>query len=222
MMSRFAGIFATEASRRVAGCSTVASCSKGRPGSDGVTGLTAITLAPTSAMPAVIYGRRAADLAWGVAAHSFRCCATGEPSPHHFPMSSHCGSLPLENFVFTCDLNRSIEQRLYPRKHELWLHHRIISTHAKSGRISKPPTSVNNLFSFVDNDRSDNINPAEHRRTHRTNGPRKANRRPLGLGGLAVGAAFGGNGSLNPICAPTVRLHSDRARSVGQSLFLAV
>jgi hypothetical protein len=54
-MARFTGIFAIEeASRRTAGCSTES------PGSDGVTGVAAIRLAPTSAMPAVTYGRRAA------------------------------------------------------------------------------------------------------------------------------------------------------------------
>ena len=86
----------------------------------------------------------------------------GHPSPHHFPMSSHVRVPPLRSVGFTCDLNRSNEQRLYLRKHELWLHHRIISTHAKPGCISKPLHPLNNLFSFVDNIDPDNIKPAEH------------------------------------------------------------
>src|SRR5215203_1057166 len=101
MMSRFAGIFATEASRRVAGCSTVASCSRERSGSDGVTGLTAIAQAPTSAMPAVIYGRGDAALAWGAAAHSIPCCAAGTRPPITFPCRPMCGSLPLKAVVYT-------------------------------------------------------------------------------------------------------------------------
>ena len=170
MMSRFAGIFAIEeASRRTARCSTVAGCSTGRPGSDGVTGVTAITLAPTSAMPAVIYGRRAADLAWRVGAHSFRCCATGERPRIIFRCRPTCGSLPLEAFVSSRDLTTN-KQRLYLRKCELWLHRRRILTNAKSGCNSKPPKSYPTWSAHLMTQTS-NRKLTEHPHSHRASGP---------------------------------------------------